>query len=266
MDRLSQLESESVFALRESYCNFKKLGFCWSIGKDSTVLLWLIRKAFGGHCPVPAIHVDTSFKIPEMIRYRDHYAKEWGLRLLIGQNDQALAAGMNASVGRLECCTSLKTEGLKKVVNEHGFEALILAIRRDEDPTRAKERIFSPRKADFSWSIVEQPPEVWDQYPSQVEAGTHMRIHPILNWTELDIWKYIQRENIPVIDLYFSKNGKRYRSIGCAPCSATIDSNATNVKEIILELEQSNSSERAGRAQDTAASYAMQKLRVKGYM
>lgn len=266
MDHLDRLESESIFVLRESYFKFKKLAFCWSIGKDSTTLLWLIRKAFSGHCPLPAVHIDTTFKIPEMIRYRDHWAKVWGLNLIIGTNTEALKQGMNATQGRIECCTSLKTDGLKQVVNQCGFEALLLAIRRDEDPTRAKERIFSPRGSNFDWNIKDQPPELWNLYPTEIPEGSHLRIHPLLNWTEVDVWKYIQREKIPVIDLYFAKNGRRYRSIGCAPCSATVPSEAATVEDILRELDETRTSERAGRAQDVAADYAMQKLRIKGYM
>jgi len=266
MDYLDELESQSIFIIREAYAKFKRLGMLWSIGKDSTVLLWLTRKAFLGHCPLPLVHIDTSYKIPEMISYRDRVAKEWGLRLIIGQNKTALANGMNSSLGRLTCCNSLKTEALQNVIQEQNFQAILLGIRRDEEGTRAKERYFSPRTKDFEWNFKDQPPELWSQFQLDYPEHVHIRVHPLLQWSEVDIWKYIERENIPVIDLYFSKNGKRYRSLGCAPCTTPIESQAKTVQEIIRELETTKISERAGRAQDQVDTHAMQKLRVKGYM
>ena len=265
-DHLDSLESESIYVIREAYSKFKRLGMLWSIGKDSTVMLWLVRKAFLGHCPFSLIHIDTSFKIPEMIRYRDRVAREWKLPLMVGQNRQALAEGMNHTKGKLECCTALKTVGLQQVIQENQFQAIMLGIRRDEEGTRAKERFFSPRNKDFEWDFKDQPPELWNQFQSDYPAEVHVRVHPLLQWTELNIWEYIQRESIPIIDLYFSKNGRRYRSLGCAPCSGTIESSAKSVAEIIAELRDTNTSERAGRAQDQADTHAMQKLRVKGYM
>ncbi len=238
----------------------------WSIGKDSNVMLWLARKAFFGHVPFPLVHIDTSFKIPEMIEFRDRMAKEWGLDLIIGQNKPALEGGMNHTIGRVTCCTALKTEGLKQIVEAHGFEGVFAGIRRDEEGTRAKERVFSPRGERSEWDVREQPPEFWDQYKTEFPPGTHVRIHPLLHWTEIDIWRYIRRESIPVVDLYFAKDGKRYRSLGCAPCTAPIASTAANVDEIIAELEQTRVSERAGRAQDQEAEDAFERLRVDGYM
>ncbi len=266
MNDLERLEAQSIFIIREAYAKFKRLGALWSIGKDSTVLLWLIRKAFVGHCPLPLVHIDTSFKISEMIAYRDRVAKEWRLPLIVGQNIAALESGMNHTKGRLECCTSLKTVGLQKILDEHKFQAIMLGIRRDEEGTRAKERFFSPRNKDFEWNFKDQPPELWDQFQTDYPPDVHVRVHPLLQWTELDVWQYILKENIPVIDLYFSKNGKRYRSLGCAPCTGAVTSTASSVQEIIAELKNTTTSERAGRAQDLADTHAMQKLRVKGYM
>ena len=263
---LDQLESQSIFILREAYVKFQSLGMLWSIGKDSTVLLWLARKAFFGHCPFPLIHIDTTFKIPEMIEYRDKIAKQWDLKLLIGQNKSALEAGMNHQKGRLECCTALKTQALQQMIQLHHFQAIALGIRWDEEGTRAKERFFSPRNQDFEWDFKDQPPELWNQFQSDYPPHVHVRIHPLLQWSELNIWEYILREKIPVIDLYFSKNGKRYRSLGCAPCTQTVNSSASTVEEIIEELKNTNVSERSGRAQDQADNHAMQKLRTKGYM
>ncbi|MGL4772273.1 MAG: sulfate adenylyltransferase subunit CysD [Clostridium sp.] len=266
MDHLDRLEAQSIFILREAYKKFGKLGMLWSIGKDSTVLLWLAKKAFFGHCPFPFIHVDTTYKIPEMIEYRDRVAKEMGLDLIVHINREALSLGMGPCKGRLACCKALKTEGLAQVVKEYKFEGLILGIRRDEEGSRSKERVFSERTSESEWDYADQPPEMWDQFKTDFPKGNHIRIHPLLHWNEVDIWEYIKRENIPLIDLYFSRNGKRYRSLGCAPCTNPIDSNATTIDDIIEELKNTNERERAGRAQDQEDAHAMEKLRKQGYM
>lgn len=264
--RLSALENESIYILREAYRKFPKLALLWSMGKDSTVMLWLARKAFFGRVPFPVAHVDTNYKFPEMVKYRDEKAREWGLDFQLGRNEKALAAGMGPEKGRMECCKALKTIGLKEFLTEKDYRAVFVAIRRDEEGSRGKERVFSPRDSHAKWDYREQPPEVWSHYQSEMAPGSHMRIHPILHWTELDMWLYIKRENIPVLDLYFSKNGQRYRSVGCAPCTGSTPSLARNVDEIIAELKTTKVSERAGRAQDHVSAYAMQKLREEGYM
>ncbi|MFO0998660.1 MAG: sulfate adenylyltransferase subunit CysD [Alphaproteobacteria bacterium] len=266
MDYLDALESESIYILREAYNKFEKLGMLWSIGKDSNAMLWLVRKAFLGHVPFPIIHIDTSYKLPEMIEFRDRVAREWKLDLIIGQNKEALADGMNHTRGRVECCTALKTNGLKRVIEQHGFQGIIAGIRRDEEGTRAKERVFSPRGAQAEWDYRDQPPEFWDQYKTDFAPGTHVRIHPIVHWTELDVWRYIRRENIPVVPLYFAKGGRRYRSLGCAPCTGSIESSADTLDAIIAELERTRVPERAGRAQDKESEDAFERLRVGGYM
>ena len=266
MDHLDKLENQSIFILREAQKKFKKLAMLWSIGKDSNVLLWLARKAFFGHVPIPLVHIDTSFKMPEMIAFRDRYAKEWGVNLIVGQNKKALEEGMNYTKTRMVCCSALKTAGLQQIMEQYDYKGLILGIRRDEESTRAKERYFSPRDKNFEWDFKDQPPELWDQFKTNFDENTHIRIHPLLHWTEVNVWEYIKRENIPVVDLYFSKNGKRYRSLGCAPCTFPVESNASNIDEIITELKTNKTSERAGRAQDQEDTYAMQKLRAKGYM
>ncbi|MFQ5715872.1 MAG: sulfate adenylyltransferase subunit CysD [Nitrospinales bacterium] len=267
VDHLDELENQSIFILREAYKKFKDLGMLWSIGKDSTVMLWLARKAFFGHCPFPLVHIDTTFKIPAMIEYRDRMTKEWGLTLVVGKNEKALAEGMNHTKGRMVCCEALKTQGLHSIMQSKGYTALFLGIRRDEEGTRAKERYFSPRDKNFEWNFKDQPPELWDQFKTTFAEGTHIRIHPLLHWTEINVWEYIHREKIPIIDLYFAnEEGKRYRSIGCAPCTGMIESSAKTVAEIIEELKNCNVAERAGRAQDQESVYAMQKLRARGYM
>lgn len=265
MDHLDELESKSIFIIREAYKQFKKVAMLWSIGKDSSCLLWLVRKAFYGKIPFPIVHIDTSYKFPEMIKWRDDYAKRWGLKLIVGRNEEAIKSGM-CPKNKLECCTSLKTQALKDVIAEHKFRAIYLGIRRDEHGVRAKERVFSPRNQDFKWDYKNQPPELWDQYKAKAEEEEHIRVHPLLHWTELDIWKYIQRENIPIIPLYFAKEGKRYRSIGCKCCCGPINSNADDINKIVEELKITKQGERAGRAQDKEEMHAMQKLRSLGYM
>ncbi len=266
MDDLDHLESQSIYIFREAYGKIEKLGMLWSIGKDSNAMLWLARKAFFGHVPFPCIHIDTSFKLPEMIAFRDRVSREWGVELIVGQNKAALDAGMNHEKGRVVCCTALKTDGLKAVIEQHKFQGIFAGIRRDEEGTRAKERVFSPRGLAAEWDYRDQPPEFWDQFKTEFPPGTHVRIHPLLHWTELDIWRYIRREGIPVVDLYFSKGGRRYRSLGCAPCTGSVASTASTLDEIIAELESTKISERSGRAQDKEAEDAFERLRVGGYM
>jgi sulfate adenylyltransferase subunit 2 len=270
MDYLSKLENQSIYIFREAFNKFENLAMLWSIGKDSTVLLWLARKAFFGHVPFPLVHVDTSYKIPSMIEYRDRLAREWNLQLVVGRNEEALRQGAtfpNGQATRVECCGRLKKDGLKAVLEQHHFTGVIVGVRRDEDPTRAKERYFSPRDKNMEWNVTDQPPELWDQFKTDFDPGSHIRVHPLLHWTELNIWEYIERENIPVIPLYFANDkGERYRSLGCFPCTFPIKSKARTVREIIEELRQTRTPERAGRAQDQESEDAFEKLRRDGYM
>ena len=270
MDHLSALENQSIYILREALNKFEKLAMLWSIGKDSTVLLWLARKAFFGHVPFPLVHVDTTYKIPSMIEYRDRLVRDWNLKLIVGKNEPALAGKAIYPLGnatRVQCCQSLKSDALKQVLQEHGFTGVIVGVRRDEEPTRAKERYFSPRDKNMEWNVEDQPPELWDQFKTDFQPGTHVRVHPLLHWTEVNVWEYIQRENIPVIPLYFSNgSGVRFRSLGCAPCTLPIESTASTVDEIIKELRLTKRSERSGRAQDLETEDAFERLRRDGYM
>lgn len=263
---LNHLENQSIFVIREAYSQFRKVALLWSIGKDSTTLLWLVRKAFFGEIPFPVMHIDTTYKFKEIYDFRDMYAKEWSLDLVVAKNEDALRREVGPDKGKFTCCNELKTVGLKKAIAEHGFRALYLGIRRDEHGIRAKERVFSPRDEDFEWDYKNQPPELWDQYKTKAAEEEHVRVHPLLGWREVDIWAYIERENIPVVDLYFSKNGKRYRSIGCETCCMPVESDADTVTKIVSELKTSRISERSGRAQDKEEDYMMQKLRSLGYM
>ena len=293
MDHLDKLEAKSIHIFREAYANFKNLCMLWSIGKDSTVLLWLARKAFFGHVPFPLVHIDTNYKIPEMIEYRDKLAMEWNLDMIYGQNEEALRLKLTFPDGnatRLECCRRLKTEALRHTLdgtwtryrlnhttgkyepdpNKEPFTGVIVGVRADEEGSRSKERYFSPRDQENLWDISDQPPEFWNQYKTDFAPGTHLRIHPLLDWTELDIWKYIKRENIPTVSLYYNQgNGKRYRSLGCYPCTFPIDSDARTIDEVIEELESGklkNIAERSGRAQDKEDGGGLEELRKDGYM
>lgn len=293
MSHLDELESKSVHILREAYASFKNLGMLWSIGKDSTVLLWLARKAFFGHVPMPLIHIDTNFKIPEMIEYRDNLAKEWHLDMIYGQNKEALEKGEtfpDNKVSRIQCCKNLKADALKNTLNgewlryrlnhntgvydidknTEAYTGVIVGVRADEEGSRSKERYFSPRNEHNDWAVSEQPPEFWNQYKTDFAPGTHVRIHPLLDWTELDIWEYIHRENIPMVSLYFDQgDGKRYRSLGCYPCTKPVDSSAKNVQEVIEELKTgkfANIAERSGREQDKEDGGGLEDLRKDGYM
>ncbi len=264
MTPLDDLESESIFILREVYARVPNLAMLWSLGKDSGVMVWLARKAFFGHVPFPAVHIDTEKKLPEMYAFRDHYAKEWNLRFVSGTCPPI--EDMDPSLPPAARSAARKTAGLKAMVREKGYDGLIVGIRRDEEGTRAKERIFSARDSKGGWDVRGQKPEFWDQFNTEFPPGAHIRVHPLLHWTEIDIWRYIERENIPVVDLYFSKGGKRYRSLGDADITFPVESHAANVAEIIAELEHTKVAERSGRAMDHEAEDSFERLRADGYL
>ncbi len=293
MDRLDVLENKSIYILREAYAAFRNLCMLWSIGKDSTVLLHLARKAFFGHVPFALVHIDTHYKIPEMIAHRDRVARELGLYMIVGENRAALAAHTTFADGntsRLECCRLLKTEALVHTLdgtwprqrldlatgkyvadpNTTPFDAAIVGARSDEEGSRSKERYFSPRGEDNDWDIERQPPELWNQYKTEFRPGTSVRVHPLLDWTELDVWQYIAREGIAVTSLYFDRgDGMRYRSLGCAPCTQPIASTAKNAAEVVAELSAGSLAgvaERSGREQDKEDGGGLETLRRKGYM
>ncbi len=242
MTHLDKLEAQSIYIFREAFNKINKLGMFWSFGKDSTVMIHLARKAFFGNVPFPLIHCDTELEMEEVYAFRDKYTKEWGIDLIS------------------EIC-------------------LFAGIRRDEEGTRAKERYFSPRDAESQWDVKDQPPEFWDQYTTDFPPGTHVRIHPLLHWTELDVWEYIRRENIPMVPLYYAKKyfefegrdfgGKmmRFRSLGEKGITWPLESSATNIDEIIEELKVTKVSERSGRpmgADEDESSF--ERLRADGYM
>lgn len=264
MNHLDHLESQSVYILREAYNKFERLGMLWSLGKDSNVMLWLARKAFLGRVPFPVVHLDTGKEFPETYAFRERYAKEWGLDLIA--DDCPPIEEADASLPPASRFAARKSLGLKQALERYQFDGIIAGIRRDEQATRAKERVFSPRGEDGAWDFKDQPPEFWDQYNVDFPKGTHVRIHPLLHWTEVDIWRYIAREDIPVVPLYFARNGKRFRSLGEEGITFPFDSEADSIDAIIAELENTRTAERAGRAMDHEAEDAFERLRASGYM
>ncbi len=264
MQHLDELEAQSVYILREAYNKIQPLAMLWSLGKDSNVMVWLARKAFFGHVPFPVMHVDTDKKFKEMYEFRDRYAKEWDLSLLVERCPPV--EEMDQSDPYATQLAKRKTFGLRAALEKHGFNGVIAGIRRDEEAVRAKERVFSPRGETGDWDIRDQPPEFWDQFKTDFPPGMHLRIHPLLHWTEIDIWRYTQREGIPTVPLYFAKDGKRYRSLGDEEITFPIDSSASTIEEIIEELETTKAAERAGRAMDHVSEDAFEQLRTQGYM
>jgi sulfate adenylyltransferase subunit 2 len=264
MDHLDALEAQSIYILREAFARLKKLALLWSLGKDSNVMIWLARKAFFGKVPFPCLHVDTGKKFPEMYAFRDRYAGEWGLDLKVDPCPPIET--IDPTLPPAARSAARKTEGLKLALAKYGFDGLIAGIRRDEEATRAKERVFSPRGLEGHWDVRDQPPEFWDQFNASPPPGAHLRIHPILHWTESDIWAYTARENIPIIPLYLAKDGKRYRSLGDADITFPVASTAATIPDILTELEQTKVPERAGRALDHETEDAFERLRVAGYL
>ena len=261
---LDDLEARSIYIIREAYARINPMGMLWSIGKDSTAMLWLVRKAFFGRVPFPLVLLDTGMEMDEVYAFRDMLTKEWDLDVISHpcppeeDMDQTLPPATRAAMR--------KTEGLKTLLDEHKFKGIFCGIRRDEQGLRAKERVFSPRSLDGSWDFKDQPPEFWDQYKTEFPEGSHVRVHPILQWTEVDIWKYTKEQEIPLCDLYYARDGMRYRSLGEKNITKPVPSTASNIDEIIHELETTNTSERAGRAMDKETEDSFEKLRSQGYM
>jgi sulfate adenylyltransferase subunit 2 len=277
MNHLDELESQSIYILRETFNKIDKLAMLWSFGKDSNVMIHLARKAFFGRVPFLLIHCDTELEMDEVYAFRDRYAKEWGLHLI-----SQLCPGLEETDPTLPPAAriaSRKTLGLKHAIQKYGFTGILAGIRRDEEGTRAKERYFSPRGSEGRWDPRDQPPEFWNQFNTDFPPGTSLRIHPLLHWTETDVWCYIRREDIPVVPLYFARPwhecfGKdfggemmRFRSIGEKGITFPIKSNATTLDAIIAELLITKVAERSGRpmgADEDESSF--ERLREAGYM
>jgi sulfate adenylyltransferase subunit 2 len=293
---LQQLESESIHILREVAAEFRKPVMLYSIGKDSSVLLHLAMKAFHpGKPPFPLLHIDTTWKFREMIAFRDRRARELGLDLIVHVNAEGIARGINPITHGSALHTDvMKTQALKQALDAHGFDAAIGGARRDEEKSRAKERIFSHRSAAHRWDAKNQRPELWSVYNTLLGPGESMRVFPLSNWTELDIWHYIHLEKIPVVPLYFAASRPvveregalimvdderlplrpnerpqwrtvRFRTLGCYPLTGAVLSNAATLPDIIREMLAARSSERQGRMIDRDQAASMEKKKEEGY-
>ena len=261
---LNALEANSIYVLREAYSCVSPLCSLWSMGKDSTALLWLARKAFLGRIPFPVIQLDTEMELPEVYEFRDAIARDWELDFRVEPCPSE--STVDPTLPPASRAAARKTEGLKRLLRRDGYRGVVVGIRRDEQPTRAKERIFSPRSSDGAWSVQHQPTELWDHYSTAIPDGSHLRIHPLLHWTEIDIWRYHLREAIPFVPLYLTRNGRRYRSLGEKNITTSIESDASTLEHIIAELESTREPERAGRMMDHEREDSFERLRFGGYM
>jgi sulfate adenylyltransferase subunit 2 len=295
LNHLRTLESESIYILREAVAEFARPVMLYSIGKDSSVMLRLAQKAFfPGKIPFPLLHVDTGYKFPEMIEFRDSYTRQIGAELIVHKNQEALDAGANPlSLGTQKCCGLLKTKSLLDALAEEGFDAAFGGARRDEEKSRAKERIYSFRDSLGQWDPKNQRPELWSIFNSRIDKGESIRVFPLSNWTELDVWLYIQREQIPIVPLYFAREREvvlrnnaivvihsreqllpgekthlvkcRMRSLGCVPCTGAIRSDADTLPKIIEEMFSFRRSERENRVIDHDEEGSMELKKREGY-
>ncbi|RJG47585.1 sulfate adenylyltransferase subunit CysD [Motilimonas pumila] len=296
LTHLKQLEAESIHIIREVAAEFDNPVMLYSIGKDSAVMLHLARKAFyPGKLPFPLLHVDTDWKFKEMIEFRDRLAKEYGFDLLVHKNPEGLAMNINPFVhGSSKHTDIMKTQGLKQALNEHKFDAAFGGARRDEEKSRAKERVYSFRDKNHRWDPKNQRPELWNTYNGAVNQGESIRVFPLSNWTELDIWQYIFLENIEIVPLYLAKERPvverdgtlimvddermpleegevpqmkkvRFRTLGCYPLTGAIESEAETLSEIIEEMLLAKTSERQGRLIDSDQAASMELKKREGY-
>ena len=296
LTHLKALEAESIQIMREVDAEFDNPVMLYSIGKDSSVLLHLARKAFyPGKIPFPLMHVDTNWKFKEMIEFRDSLAKKYDFELLVHKNPEGMAMGMSPfEHGSAKHTDVMKTQGLKQALDKHGFDAAFGGARRDEEKSRAKERVYSFRDKKHRWDPKNQRPELWNIYNSKVDRGESIRVFPLSNWTELDIWQYIYQEQIEMVPLYFSaprpvveRDGSlimvddermpleegevpeiknvRFRTLGCYPLTGAIESEAKTLPEIIQEMLLTTTSERQGRVIDNDSAGSMEKKKMEGY-
>ncbi|WP_168013742.1 sulfate adenylyltransferase subunit CysD [Halomonas salinarum] len=296
LTHLKQLEAESIHIIREVAAEFANPVMLYSIGKDSSVMLHLARKAFyPGTPPFPLMHVNTTWKFREMIEFRDRMAKEAGMELIEHINQEGVEAGINPfDHGSSKYTDIMKTASLKQALDKHGFDAAFGGARRDEEASRAKERVYSFRDKFHRWDPKKQRPELWSIYNAKVDKGESIRVFPLSNWTELDIWQYIYLESIPIVPLYFSaprpvvnRDGMdimvddermplaegevpeekwvRFRTLGCYPLTGAVESTATTLPEIIQEMLLTRTSERSGRAIDHDQAGSMERKKREGY-
>lgn len=291
---LKQLESESIRIMREVAAEFKNPVMLYSVGKDSSVMVRLAQKAFyPGPFPFPLMHIDTGFKFPEMYSFRDEFCQKINARLIIERNEEWISQGCHPlKTGVDKCCSFLKTGALLEALRKHKFDAAFGGARREEEKSRAKERVFSLRDSFGQWDPKNQRPELWDIYNTRINEGETVRVFPLSNWTEQDIWEYIRLEQIPVVPIYFAaermvnrKDGIliplspvsgidgekaekvmcRFRSLGCIPCTGAIPSTASTLDEIINEVRAARKSERENRVIDLTSDSSMEQKKKEGY-
>jgi len=296
LTHLKKLEAESIHIFREVAAEFDNPVMLYSVGKDSAVLLHLARKAFApGKIPFPLLHVDTNWKFKEMIAFRDKMAKDYGFELLVHQNPEGIEMGMGPFThGSATHTDVMKTQGLKQALNKYGFDAAFGGARRDEEKSRAKERVYSFRDENHRWDPKSQRPELWNIYNGKVQKGESIRVFPLSNWTELDIWQYIYLESIPIVPLYLAEKrpvverdgtlimvdddrmpigedekiqmkSVRFRTLGCYPLTGAVESTANTLPEIIQEMLLTKTSERQGRVIDHDSAGSMEKKKMEGY-
>jgi sulfate adenylyltransferase subunit 2 len=263
-EELESLEGQAVAVARDAFRLFAPCCVLWSMGKDSTALLWLMRKAFLGAVPMPVVQLDTGMELPEVYAFRDRIAAEWNLDLRVETCPPEESC--DPSLPPQSRAAARKTEGLRAMLAREGYRAVFVGIRRDEQATRAKERLVSPRSLDGNWNVREQPPEFWGYTLTEIPHGGHVRVHPLLPWTELDVWRYHEREGIPFVPLYLARGGMRYRSLGEKNITVPVASNAATIGEIIAELATTREPERAGRTMDHESEASFERLRAGGYM
>ena len=301
MPYLKQLESESIHILREVVAEFRNPVMLYSVGKDSSVMVRLAQKAFyPGKFPFPLMHIDTGYKFPEMYAFRDEFCREIGAELIVERNEEWIANGAHPlKLGTEKCCWYLKTQGLLDALRKHGFDAAFGGARREEEKSRAKERVFSIRDHLGQWDPKNQRPELWDLYNTRLNEGQAVRVFPLSNWTEVDIWNYIKLESIPIVPIYFAQEREvierdgilipltaasivedgarmdrteatktvscRFRSLGCIPCTGAIPSQAKTLDELIAEVVNARKSERENRVIDLSSDAAMEEKKKEGY-
>ena len=264
MTALDELEARTIEIVREAYFRLTPLCMLWSVGKDSTSLLWMVRKAFLGSVPFPVVLLDTGMELDEVYAFRDEIALRWKLD---ARNEPCPSEdSIDPSLPPAARAAARKTAGLKAMIERDRYQGVMVGIRRDEQAIRAKERVFSRRDIAGTWDPQQQGAEVWGLFETGLCEGQHFRVHPLLHWSELDIWRYIKREKIPFVPLYLAKDGHRYRSLGEKNITFPIASDAASLDEIIAELEAARTSERAGRAMDFESEDAFERLRTMGYM
>lgn len=295
MNQLEELESESIYIIREAVAEAKNPVMLYSVGKDSSVMVRLAQKAFyPGKIPFPLMHIDTGYKFPEMYQFRDQFMADIGANLIVHKNEEWIGKANPFTLGPDKCCQYLKTKALLDGIQKHKFDVAFGGARRDEEKSRAKERVFSFRDKFGQWNPKLQKPELWNIYNVELHENETIRVFPLSNWTEFDVWQYIKQENISIVPIYYAQERRvvdrrgvlipvdypaaqvredeeikvvscRFRSLGCIPCTGAVLSNATTIDDIIAEVKEAKKSERENRVIDLTSEASMEKKKKEGY-